>query len=81
MFHEHASGLMVPENIARTRLVCTKDDWKRIDRAFEVFNRLGVRMQFKCEKSGCSQIVKSRTPDGGTLLRCDCTDRVFTLTF
>lgn len=80
-FHEHASGLIVPEAHARKRIVVPEDDWKRIDRALNVLNRLDLRFQFRCELPKCSGIEKVRTPDGGTVLRCDHADRVFTKAF
>jgi len=81
-FRPHASGLIVPDALSRERIVCTHEDWKRIDRALDVLNRLGIRMQFRCERGDrCSPIVKASTPDGGTVLRCDHADRVFTKAF
>lgn len=80
-FHPHASGLLVPEAHARQRIVVPYEDWKKIDRALAVFNTLELRMQFRCAEPGCSAIVKTSTPDGGTVLRCDHADRVFTKAF
>lgn len=80
-FHEHASGLIVPEAHARKRVVVSYEDWKRLDRALNVLNRIGLRMMFKCDAPDCSPIVKLRDAGGGATLRCDCTDRVFTKSF
>ena len=80
-FHPHASGLLVPEAHARERIVCTYEDWKKLDRALAMLDRLALRMQFRCERPRCSPIVKVNTPDGGTVLRCDHADRVFTKAF
>lgn len=79
-FQAHASGLLVPEAHARTRRVVTHEQWRAIDKALSVMNQLGLRMQFRCEQ-GCPSIAKIAQPDGGTVLRCDCTDRVFTKAF
>ena len=80
-FHEHASGLIVPEAHARKRIVTTKGDWKKVEQALAILKRVGLRTAFRCENEKCSPVVKSATPDGGTLVRCDCSDRIFTKAF
>lgn len=79
-FLPHASGLLVPEAQARRRVVVSYDDWKKLDRGLEALNQCGLRFQFRCEH-GCKAVEKIRTLDGGTNLRCDCTDRLFTRAF
>ena len=80
-FHEHASGLIVPEAHARRRVVLTYADWKKLDRALQALLPMHLRMQFRCERDDCSPIQKIRNLDGGVTLRCDCTDRVFSKAF
>lgn len=74
------AGLFVPDDLSRTRRVVTHADWRAIDRGLDALNRIDLKFQFRCEH-GCPTIEKSRTPDGGTRLRCDCTDRLFTKAF
>jgi hypothetical protein len=77
----NGSGLYVPDELSRKRIVCTYEDWKKLDRALDVLNRLNLRMKFRCERDGCSAITKITTRDGGTVLQCACSDRVFTKAF
>lgn len=81
VFHEHASGLLVPNEIARERRVATKAEWRAYEAALKAYKRLGIRVQMACEKPGCSRIRGIRAADGGAILRCDCTDRVFQAAF
>ena len=77
------SGLILPEAISRVRQVWTKDEGRLLDRAFQLFTAKGMRAFLKCEDPACASapIEKIRTPDGGVILRCAHSDRVFTKAF
>jgi hypothetical protein len=74
------SGLIVPEEFKRLRLVVEKDAWKALNRAISKF--LGphrVRFALRCDVEGCPdpEISRERDLDGTMLLRCGHADRVF----
>ena len=48
-FREHASGLLVPEEVSRERQVWTKDEWKAINRVTTLLESRGMRLQFTCD--------------------------------
>lgn len=77
-FAEHASGLIVPQTLARRRIAIPREDWKHLDRAVKVFQRLEVAIAFQCKNKRCSDrnVVRLSQVDGTPLLRCGCTDRV-----
>lgn len=75
----HTSGLLVPEAVARTRVVWTRDEWKLIDRAAKVLRERGVATLMRCNEPGCPQRVLEAVQLPGVLvLQCGCTDRVLT---
>lgn len=75
------SGLIVPEALSRGRQVITKDEWRTLSRAIErVLGPRQLKFLFFCDLKGCSdpQVTRVRQPGGGFVLRCGCTDRVYT---
>lgn len=75
-FSQHASGLLVPDALARRRVVIPKRDWKGADRMFAFFN---AQVAFRCKNTGCADPAIreiERQADGSRILRCGCTDRV-----
>ena len=78
-FHEHASGLIVPDFLAREREVWTRADWKILERATKLVASRGLRMFLQCaETPACREtpLARHREPDGGISLRCAHRDRV-----
>lgn len=75
---QHASGLYVPDALARRRVVIPKEDWRVLDRAIKVFVRLEMRIAFGCKNRACPapSVERATQVDGTPLLRCGCTDRV-----
>lgn len=82
-YREHVSGLLVPEDVSRARQVWTADEWRLLDRAMTLLGGHMVAVRLACGSSGCSDRTLTRvpTPDGGYVLRCACTDRVFQRAF
>lgn len=82
-FHEHASGLLVPADIAREREVWTKDEWRLLERCTKMLKSHGVALQMQCENQSCqSQPMRGeRLDDGGFRLRCVHADRLMTKAF
>ena len=79
-FHEHASGLVVPDAVARAREVWTKDELKLLLRALRLMNSRQVRVAFICE--ACKQPLQhEKMAEGTPRLRCACKDREFTRRF
>lgn len=75
-FKQHASGLYVPDAIARRRVVIPRADWRGADRMFRAF---GAQVAFKCSNRQCSDpAVREIDPqaDGSRVFRCSCTDRI-----
>lgn len=77
-FAPHASGLIVPQALARRRIAIPREDWKHLDRAVKVFKRLEVAIAFQCKNKDCKDRNVQRLTDhgGAPVLRCGCTDRV-----
>lgn len=77
-YASHASGLLVPEAVARRRVVLPRSEWKQIDRAARVLNQHEIATIMRCGREGCPQPILSpvRRHDGSVVLRCGCTDRV-----
>ena len=74
-----ASGLLLPEEYARERIVVARDDFRALDRATKVATRLGMRLFLACAHSACfttAPIERLRRADGGITLRCPHADRV-----
>ena len=72
----HDSTLLVPEDIARRRVVIPKRDWQGADRMFAFFN---AQVAFRCKNRECSdRAIREidRKADGSRVFRCGCTDRV-----
>jgi hypothetical protein len=78
-----ASGLILPEDISRTRDVWTRDEYRLLDRALKLFTAKGMGLLLKCDHPACKSapIEKIRQPGGGFVLRCAHADRVFTKAF
>lgn len=83
-----ASGLeAVPEadgsskESQRTREVWTRDEWRRFDRCCKEVRGHGDVLLLKCGAEMCPdrviQLVPDASADRGAVLRCGCTDRVF----
>lgn len=69
------------EGKARTRDVYSVDDVKHFDRAVKVLTSHGDKIQIRCGAELCPdrvvQLVSDATAERGAVLRCGCTDRVF----
>lgn len=80
-FREHASGLLVPEDISRQREVWTKDERKLLDRATELLRSRAIALQLRCLHPDCQgpdgKMQFSRDNAGDAILRCGHKDRVF----
>lgn len=79
----HQSGLLVPADLQRRRLVVTKDEWRILTRAMTVFTRLDALVGFFCKQPTCTspRIVRAEDTAGNHVLRCACTDRILTRAF
>lgn len=78
-FGTHASGLLVPDHLARLREVITADEYKTLTRAItKVLGPHAIKFLLICGHAGCSdtRIEKTRLADGTVTLRCGCRDRV-----
>lgn len=78
-FRQHASGLYVPEEHSRQRIVWTREDYKLIDRAVKFLEREGITVYFQCRATTeCANTAmeRIRAQDGGILLRCAHAERV-----
>lgn len=76
-FTPHASGLVVPADVARIREVWTNDERKQLARALGLCDQRQVLVGLKCGRPGCPDPMLRRveTPEGFSL-RCGCVDRV-----
>lgn len=79
----HASGLIVPEEIARERQVMTWQEWRDLEKVTKALAARGIVLQLKCSDPRCQRepIVRHRTPEGGISFRCAHADRVYTKAF
>lgn len=79
-YRQHASGLLVPNELSRKREVWTRDEWKVLERATKLLGSRGVDMFLRCENDACkaAPMERIRRNDGGITLRCACTDREMT---
>lgn len=77
-YREHASGLIVPEDVSRKRIVFTKDETRLIQRALKLLGARGLATFFGCPERSCrrSPVQRVELADGSESLRCDCTDWV-----
>lgn len=74
------SGVLIPTDVARARIVLTKDDTKKIDAATRVATKLGLQQQFACKTCGPSvrlELIRDMAT-GFKKLVCHCSDRVLT---
>lgn len=66
----------------RQRRVWTKADRKLLDRVSKVFNAHGDKLKLVCGSPVCPDrditLQRDQRDPGGRVLRCGCTDRVFT---
>lgn len=71
----------IPEPNTRQRTVWTRDEKKLLDRLAKVFNMHGDKLQLRCGNPVCPDtrmtLAQDATSPGGMVLRCGCTDRVF----
>lgn len=79
-FREHASGLLVPQELSREREVWTLDEFKILERATKLLQTRGVSLFLGCSDAKCKAqpLERIRRPDGGITLRCAHRDREFT---
>jgi len=83
----HAGASFDPESLVlntRQRVVWTTDERRRLDRCAKDFNVHGDKLQFKCGNLTCPDtrihLAADFSQPGGAVLRCGCTDRVFSPT-
>jgi hypothetical protein len=73
-----------PEVSTRRRVVWTREEKRRLDRVSADFNLHGDRFLLRCGSAACPEttivLAEDRTNPGGMILRCGCTDRVFSPT-
>lgn len=66
---------------ARVRTVWTTDERRLLDRLAKTFNMHGDKILLRCGNPVCPSPVivlkADQTSAGGAVLRCGCTDRVF----
>lgn len=79
-FRRAGSGLIVPEDVSRTREVWTYDEWRTLEKATKLLSGRGVQLLMRCAQPDCqkSPMERRRRPDGGITLRCSHADREFT---
>lgn len=65
----------------RTREVWTTDEQKRLNRTSKDFNAHGDKLLLVCGRQTCPDhrmvLLQDASCPGGMVLRCGCTDRVF----
>jgi hypothetical protein len=79
-FAESASGLILPAEHARLRIVVSKDEWRALERAIrKCLGPHRIKFALACDVEGCPDpaIRRVRELDGSMLLRCGHADRVF----
>ena len=79
-FREHASGLLVPEEVSRARRSLTWQEWRDLERATRLLGneRMAAEFVMRCKNPQCVDRKIERVRGGhGMILRCGCTDRVF----
>lgn len=86
VFREHASGLIVPDEVSRAREVWTFEEWRVIERATKLLESRGMEFFLRCGRCSARaarlgqanpRLERVTRRDGGQTLRCDCTDREF----
>ena len=83
-FREHASGLIVPTELSRDRIVFPDDESRTINRAITFLNRRGIDVYFACTNKRCETagpLEPRRTPGGDFVLQCEHADYTFTRAF
>lgn len=77
-FHEHASGLIVPTEMARVRKVLPKALWKLLDRVTLELHAVGIRVKLECTNPDCkdARFEAKYLSDGSYRLRCPHADYV-----
>ncbi len=82
-FREHASGLVVPEEVSRTREVWTPEETRLLDRTIQMLKRKHLQWAIGCEtcKPDQKAMTYARSVDGNRIARCGCTDRILTKAF
>jgi hypothetical protein len=82
-FRAAASGLLVPEELAREKTTFTWQQWRDLEKVTKMLEASGLTLQFKCTDPRCqrSPIQRLRTLDGGITFRCEHMDRSFTKAF
>jgi len=83
----HAGASFDPDTLlisTRTRVVWTLAERKRLDRCAKDFNVHGDKLQLRCGQITCPDptihLAAKFDEPGGAVLRCGCTDRVFSQT-
>lgn len=73
------SGLILPEEQSRKRVVMTRDEAKAIDRAAKVLNAKGIRMVLGHNVATCNQapMQRRRLANGDYVYECECTEFLF----
>ena len=78
-FAQHASGLLVPEELKREREVWTREELRTLDKATALLESRGIQVFMRCHKPECHKapMERIRSLDGGITYRCGHKDRVF----
>lgn len=73
------SGLIVPEDLSRTRQVITKAQWKTITRAIDqVCKPFNMRFVWQCNYEKCpDRIMQRRRTANGFVLYCGCHEYIY----
>lgn len=73
------SGLIVPEEHSRQRVVMTRDEAKAIDRAAKVLNAKGILMVLSHNVPTCDKwpLERRRLNNGDYVYECECSTFVF----
>lgn len=78
-FREHASGLLVPDELSREREVWTEAEWRTVDRAVKFLEGKKIRVFLGCAETDACKMApmeRWRRPDGGVALRCAHKERI-----
>lgn len=79
-FREHASGLVVPEELSRERQLWTKSEAALLDRTVKLLGSRGLLIMFRCTHERCKTagpITRQRGTGGEMILQCAHMDRIF----
>lgn len=77
-FHPSASGLVVPEDLARDREVWTRDEWRLVDRVLKLMRSRNLAVVLHCNDQRCKGAEITVLPAGaGFRWQCDHKTRVF----